>query len=275
MMADLGLCAQLACIWEATARKAGNVHRFADFADLSYLDFILSAVAIAPVLAAAPQRQVGAIVLDATRATRRLVRTNTNLGILLLLAPLARVPPEDVLHSGVRRVLADLTRADARDVYTAIRLAAPGGLGDAPEQDVHSEPTVSLLEAMRLAADRDLVARQYATDFADVFELGVPSLRRGIDESGSLESAIVRCHLELIAERMDSLIARKCGNAIAAESAQRARDVLAGRAKFAELDGWLRAEGHRRNPGATADLVAATLFVVLREGELTPAMVKW
>jgi triphosphoribosyl-dephospho-CoA synthase len=274
-MTDLGLCAQLACIWEATARKAGNVHRFADFADLNYLDFVASAVAIAPILADAPQRGVGAIVLDGVRGTRRVARTNTNLGILLLLAPLASVSPGDELRPGVRHVLAGLTVADAFDVYAAIRLAAPGGLGDAPDQDVRSSPTVSLLDAMRLAADRDLVARQYATDFADVFELGVPALRRVLGQDGALEPAIVRCHLELMAERPDSLIARKCGIAVAAESAHRARDVLAGRTDFADLDAWLRSDGHRRNPGATADLVAATLFVLLRDGELTPAMVKW
>ena len=39
----VGLCAQLACVLEATARKPGNVHRFADFDDVSYLDFVTAA----------------------------------------------------------------------------------------------------------------------------------------------------------------------------------------------------------------------------------------
>src|SRR5438876_739889 len=85
----VGLCAQLACVLEATARKPGNVHRFMDFADTSYLDFLLSAAAIAPVMERAVGRPVGETVLEAIRATRRVTSANTNLGIVLLLAPLA------------------------------------------------------------------------------------------------------------------------------------------------------------------------------------------
>ena len=83
-MIDAGLCAQIACIWEATARKPGNVHRYRDFHDSHYTDFLLSAAAIAPVMANACQRRVGVTVLDAVRATRRVTGTNTNLGIVLL-----------------------------------------------------------------------------------------------------------------------------------------------------------------------------------------------
>ena len=79
-----------------------------------------------------------------------------------------------------------------------------------------------------------------------------------------------------MARHPDTLIARKCGLAVAEEAARRARQVLDGGwpkpgaawARLGELDAWLRADGHRRNPGATADLVAATLFVALREESL-------
>src|SRR6516165_10626113 len=154
MKLDTGQCAQLACIWEATARKPGNVHRFRDFADLGYVDFLASAAAIGPVLADASARRVGATVLDCVRATRQVVPTNSNLGIILLLAPLAAVSAEDELRPGVRRVLDGLDVEDARLAYEAIRWASPGGLGDAPEQDVAGEPTASLRGAMALAADR-------------------------------------------------------------------------------------------------------------------------
>src|SRR5438128_9084707 len=93
----IALNIQLACIWEATARKPGNVHRFRDFADTTYLDFVHSAIAIAPVLGSATERCLGATVLEAIRATRSLTRTNTNLGIVLLLAPLAAVPNNERL----------------------------------------------------------------------------------------------------------------------------------------------------------------------------------
>src|SRR5207302_1526524 len=130
----------------------------------------------APDLGRAPDRPLGETILAAIRATRVVVSTNTNLGIVLLLAPLANVPEGTNLRVGIREVLANTTVNDAVHVYEAIRLAAPGGLGRAKDQDVVHAPTLPLRDVMALAADRDLVARQYANDFADVFDLGVPAL---------------------------------------------------------------------------------------------------
>jgi triphosphoribosyl-dephospho-CoA synthase len=283
-MLDAGLCTQVACIWEATARKPGNVHRYQDFADTTYTDFLLSAAAIAPVMAAAWRERVGITVLESVRATRRIVGTNTNLGIILLLAPLAAVSPDKELSSGVHRVLGGLDVEDARLVYEAIRLASPGGLGRSPEQDVHEEPTRTLRQIMALAAGRDLIARQYANGFAEVFEDGVPALLGGLQQTGSLEGASLFAHLHLLAHHPDTLIVRKLGRAEAEEAARRAQAVLdakwpherAGWAALTELDTWLRAEGNRRNPGATADLLTACLFVLLREGTITlPPRFPW
>jgi triphosphoribosyl-dephospho-CoA synthase len=270
----VGLCAQAACLLEATARKPGNVHRFRDFDDATLMDFLLSAAAVGPVLAGARGRRVGETVLAAVRATRRVSPGNTNLGIILLLAPLAAVPPEEPLPAGVEAVLSRLDREDARLVYQAIREAAPGGLGDVPEQDVKGEPTLTLREVMALAAGRDLVARQYADGFREVFGEGVPALRAALERTGWLETAIITCHLHLMARFPDTLIARKRGQAEAEESAALARRVLeagwpdrpGGAGPLAELDDWLRAEGRGRNPGTTADLVTVCLFVALREG---------
>jgi triphosphoribosyl-dephospho-CoA synthase len=268
-----GFFAQLACIWEATARKPGNVHRFCDFSDTHYLDFLMSAAAVAPVLEAAYQQPVGVTVLECVRATRRVVGSNTNLGIVLLLAPLAAVPAGADLRNGLKRVLQLLDVDDSRAVFDAIRLANPGGLGQAPEQDVREEPTLPLREIMCLAAGRDRIALQYVNGFAQVFDEGVPALRRGLELSGTLEGAIVHCHLCLLASHPDSLIARKHGPAEAEAASRRAQQILdagwpatEGQQLCAELDAWLRAEGHARNPGTTADLVTASLFVALREG---------
>jgi triphosphoribosyl-dephospho-CoA synthase len=276
-MADIGLWAQVACVWEVTARKPGNVTRFHDFEDTTYLDFVLSAAAIAPVMAAACQRRVGQTVLEAVRATRQVVRNNTNLGIILLLTPLAAVPQGDDLRAGVGRLLANLDVEDSRRVYEAIRLAAPAGLGKVEDQDVSQEPTTPLREVMMLAADRDLIARQYADSFAEVFDDGVPALVAGLEQTGSLEGAIIAAQLVLMARHPDTLIARKCGRIVAEEAAQRARQVLdagwpqqrEGRNSLDTLDSWLRAEGHSRNPGTTADLVTACLFAALRQGQIT------
>jgi triphosphoribosyl-dephospho-CoA synthase len=273
--ASLGLHAQLACIWEATARKVGNVHRYRDFNDLTYLDFLQAAAAIAPVMAAAPQHSVGETIYDAIWASR-IVKTNTNLGIVLLLAPLAKAAGSGDLRSALPKVLSELDVRDAELAYDAILLAKPGGLGRVEEQDVSATPTQTLRQVMALAADRDLVARQYANGFREVFEDGVPAIQAGLERTGSLEGAIVWAQLQLMARHPDTLILRKRGQAEAREASDRARRILAARPPrtegdltlFAEFDDWLRAEGHERNPGTTADLIAACLFVMLEENRI-------
>jgi triphosphoribosyl-dephospho-CoA synthase len=272
---SLGLLAQAACIWEATARKPGNVHRYADFDDAGYVDFLMSAAALHEALTCAPLVGVGGTVLSAVRDTQRVVRSNTNLGIILLLAPLAAAGDVDFgsLRADVGQLLIGLDVGDSRLVYEAIRLAKPSGLGAVKVQDVSAEPTLPLREVMALAADRDLVARQYANGFREVFDDGVPALRRGLEGTGCLEGAIIYCHLSLMAKHPDSLIARKRGPAEAEEASRRARAVLeggwphapAGLEALTHLDDWLRAVGRGRNPGTTADLVTASLFVALRE----------
>ena len=171
-----GRLAQIACLLEATARKPGNVHRFADFPELEFTDFLLSATAIAGPLDRAADIGVGAAVFEAIEATRNVVSTNTNLGIVLLLAPLAAVPAGIRLADGVESVLASTAVADARHVYCAIRLAQPGGLGEVPNQDVTTEPTISLRAVMGLAAEKDAIALQYVTGFRDVFGQVQPAL---------------------------------------------------------------------------------------------------
>jgi triphosphoribosyl-dephospho-CoA synthase len=271
-----GQLAQIACLLEATARKPGNVHRFRDFEDAHYLDFLLSASAIAGPLDRASQLSLGQTILASARATRRLVATNTNLGMILLLAPLSAVPKEHDLQVGVRQVLDRTTVDDAVHVYQAIRLAGPGGLGKIDEQDIGAEPTISLREAMDRAADRDLVARQYSLGFRDLFDEALPALRLAVGRFQSLETAIIAAFLAFLAEHPDTLIARKRGMAIAREASERAAEVLArgwpdhsdGIEALTSFDDWLRSDGHARNPGATADLITAALFAALRDGTI-------
>ena len=281
----IALHLQLACIWEATARKPGNVHRYRDFADTSYVDFLQCAAVVAPVLAADPQESVGARVFEAVRLCGQVVSTNTNLGIVLLLAPLARAAGTgNPLRRSLDRVLQTLTVADAESVYAAIRLAKPGGLGRVAYQDVADPPTHTLREVMALAADRDLVARQYANGFREVFDEGAPAVRDGIGNTGSLEAGIVWGYLDLMGRHPDTLIGRKRGMAEAQESAEQARQILAANWPhtpvswdlFRTFDAWLRAVGHERNPGTSADLIAAALFVLLQEGHMKlPLRFSW
>jgi triphosphoribosyl-dephospho-CoA synthase len=262
----------------------GNVHRYADFDRLTYLDFILSAGAIQGVLRNGPTwgDRIGLAIYGSALSTRGVVDTNTNIGIILLLVPLAATwakPSETEGRRELDKNLKSLSLEDAKYVYAAIREANPGGLGDATEQDVRSEPTVTLLEAMKLAADRDLIARQYANGFADVFDFGVPAFLDGLQQFGCVEAAIVHSQLRWLAEHPDSLIARKNGPAVAEDVRRRAAEVLRlgglstpeGRAAGVALDRHLRSDGNKLNPGSTADLITACLFVALRENKVAPA----
>jgi triphosphoribosyl-dephospho-CoA synthase len=284
--------AVLAALVEAAAAKPGNVSPSRPARDACFADFASAALATQPALAAAARGPgvpgglaVGAAVRAAAEASRAAAPTNTNLGIVLLLVPLARaaalVPapagrvPAAPLRRALERVLADLTVDDARAAYAAIRLAGPGGLGRADAQDVAGEPTVTLREAMRLAAHRDDVAREYAEGYPTTFELGLPALRRHAGLGP--ERAAVQAALEILAARPDTLIARKAGVEAARAVGEEAGAVLAaggvrtreGRRRLAALDRTLRRARGRLNPGTTADLVAASLFVwFLEEGRV-------
>jgi triphosphoribosyl-dephospho-CoA synthase len=258
-----------ACVFEVKARKPGNV----SVGDPRYTDYLLSAAEVTLALTGAGEQPLGTTILKAIESTRRRVGHNTNLGIVLLLAPLAAVPIHVKLSEGVRDVIAKADVEDSKQVYRAIRLASPGGLGRVSEQDVSEEPTLALQAVMRLAADRDMVARQYVNGFSDVLDFGVPILAQRFAERGSLEAAIIEVHLEFMTQYPDSLIVRKRGEAEAREAARLAREALdhpEDPSKLARLDQWLRAEGNQRNPGTSADLVAATLFAAFRESTIAP-----
>jgi triphosphoribosyl-dephospho-CoA synthase len=274
--ADVAAAGQLACLLEVSAPKPGNVSPERHFHDTRYEDFLASAVAIGPALSGAAQDPLGTTIRTAVEATRRWTRSNTNLGIVLLLAPLARAALRSggTLRERLARVLAETTVEDAAQVYAAIRHAGPGGLGATAAEDVSDTPTVTLREAMGLAADRDAVAREYVTDFALTFEVGVPAIRASRQEGLGWTEAAVEAYLTLLASTPDTHIARKLGRAEAESVSRRALEVrtaggtrsAAGRKALAALDAELRDPRNRRNPGTTADLTCAAIFVVILEG---------
>ena len=279
---EVAAAAQLACLLEASAPKPGNVSPSHRFDDLGYEDFLAAAVAIGEPIAAAGSTSIGATVRRAIDATASWTRSNVNLGIVLLFAPVARAAltnekPEEgrwppmALRDAVRRVLDASTVDDAREVYAAIRAAQPGGLGRVDEEDVAGEPTRTLLEVMRLAAARDAIASEYSTAFEATFEVGAPALIRARGDQLTWSDAVVETFLTLLAARPDSHIARRGGIELAGAVSDRARAALAeggvrsaaGRHAIEAMHRGLCDPSHRANPGATADLTAAALFVVL------------
>jgi len=270
----VALAATLACVLEVSADKVGNVTPSRAFADMGFSHFVGSAVALGPAIAQARPGRVGWTVWRAVAAARRVVPANTHLGVALLMAPIAaawRMCAGRDLRREVGRVLAGLGRDDARWAYRAIRLARPGGLGRSAQADVRRAPPIGLREAMALAAERDSIAAEYAGDFRVTFTVALPALRRAMHRGLGLLDAIAHAHLELIAAVPDTLIARKCGGPMARRVSARAARVVgsggwhtrAGRAAVARFDRWLRRDGNRLNPGASADLIAASLFVWL------------
>jgi triphosphoribosyl-dephospho-CoA synthase len=274
-----------ACLAELDAPKPGNVHRFAPGHRMEVADFVRSAEASAAAIAARAAR-VGSRIREAVDATLKAVGQNTNLGIILLCAPLAAAAeaPDMALRVALATVLDGLNRADAEDVFAAIAAANPGGLGRAPRHDVNAPAAVTLREAMAEAADRDRIARQYATTYEDIFSHGLPALAAARRRYGETRWSTLAVYLTFLAEIPDTHITRKF-DAATAESVRREavvwRDVFAS-ARDPEgiadsllgWDGQLKSRGI--NPGTSADLTVATLFasslLVIRDDKCAAAI---
>ena len=257
----IGTLYRAACLAELDALKPGNVHAFAPGHRMVMGDFVTSADVSAPALA----RQgagIGPRIRDGVAATMATVGQNTNLGILLLCAPLAVAAERE---QTVSAALGSLDGADADAVFAAIRHANPGGLGRANRHDVAAAAPVSLLAAMAEAADRDRIARAYGDGFADVAAIGLPALdaarSQGLDPSWCTSAV----HLAYLRSVPDSHIARKAGWDTAEAVRREVGAILAGLdlaarpvAPLLALDAALKARG--LNPGTSADFTVATLF---------------
>ncbi|MBK1612319.1 triphosphoribosyl-dephospho-CoA synthase [Rubrivivax gelatinosus] len=274
----------LACTLDVAVRKPGNVSMASAGHRMQAQQFLAAAAAAAgPVTQ--PGASVGARIEAAVRASQAAAGCNTNLGIVLLAAPLARAAEAPgatrsmaALADALAGVLGALDVADAALAFAAIAHANPGGLGQAPEQDVHSAPELDLRAAMALAADRDRIAWQYTRGFADVLELagllrvaGVP--RAGLQAhapDAATTAAVQQVFVECLGRWPDSHIVRKHGAAVAQtvlHAAQRWRghpapDTDPG---FAAWDISLKSAG--LNPGTSADLTVAALFTAALLGE--------
>ena len=267
---------QLACVLEVSAAKPGNITPAHDFADASYADMVRSALALGGVFARrrVERRSVGELIEDGVEATAGVTAANTNLGIVLLFAPLAHAAatrqPKEPLRSAIERTLAHLGVDDAAAAFGAIARANPGGLGKAPEHDVRAPARVSLREAMAAAADRDSIASEYATGYAIVFGTALPLLDAALRAGLPTLEAVVSLHVGLLAAVPDTLIARKAGIAAAQSVSAAAREVRDGTRSVDDFDASLRSPDNRLNPGTTADLVAATLLAALLSGVELP-----
>ncbi len=262
-----------ACEAELRAFKPGNVSQYSAGHGMTVEDFLRSARASAPALARAGAT-VGQRVLGAIEATHGAVGCNTNLGIVLLAAPLLAAVESGGggLRRRLQRVLAGLDVEDCRQVYRAIRLAAPAGMGDAGEADIAEEPAITLREAMALAAGRDSIAAQYVNGYAEVLGTGVATLREWPRRAPAAlrdpRWATVACYLRFMSMLPDSHVLRKFGLERAKRLQMEAKRVenAFGTCQncpdaehlLRQLDDALKREGI--NPGTSADLTVASLM---------------
>lgn len=235
-------CAQLAAALEVSGYpKPGNVHRTADFDDLSYEDFLSGAVALGPPLRGLARRalycskkmcslsrlQIGRAVKEAVdSATTWQKGGNTHLGMILLLAPLAAAagicgsveainPPD--LRRAVGEAIKATTVDDASLAFSAISAATPhtlGRLSSAAAPDLSKAPTsqeVTLLDAMRYSARWDGIASEWSTSFERVFIAAFPVLVEAFAETRNANDAVVHTFLFLLSFFPDTFVARKAG----------------------------------------------------------------
>ena len=258
---------------EIEALKPGNVSVYAAGHGMSAADFMRSAKVSTPALCVAGAG-VGRRIWEGVRATRAAVGCNTNLGMLLLFAPIIKAAErgfadEDELRARLAATLAGLTDQDAAEVFAAISLADPGGLGEVEAHDVRRPPDCPLARAMASAADRDAVALQYSNNFAEIFGPGLTSIKHFAKRRDHVEWAVIACYLTFLSTLPDSHIQRKHGRraaenlateakALAAEY-QAAADPAARIGLLQDFDRRLKAKNY--NPGTTADLTAASLLV--------------
>lgn len=263
-----------ACELELQAFKPGNVSIYADGHGMKVEDFRISARVSAPNLCN-PDFSLGEKIYYAVQATREAVGCNTNLGILLLCAPMIEAAygcaNQGSFRQALTTVLENTTVDDADWVFKAITLAAPGGLGEAKEQDVSSAATMSLKQVMEIASHRDRIALQYVSNFKDVFDFGVLRYNLGLSRWGKMDWATVLVYTGFLSRFADSHIERKYGNCYSELVASKIAILDAAlldsskpellEARFSELDQEFKLKGI--NPGTSADLTVATLLAVL------------
>ena len=265
-----------ACEIELQAFKPGNVSVYSAADDMTVEDFRVSAcVSSEPITN--PEYGLGEKIYYAVKATREAVACNTNLGIILLCAPLLQVAAKlaigENLRDGLRQLLENTSREDADWVFKAVTLAAPAGLGESAQHDVQKPADVTLTEAMAFAADKDRIALQYTTIFKDVFDFGVLRYNRAFVLSDDCGWAALAVFAAMLAQYPDSHIERKYGKRYsewikaememldrAMQTACEPQELLP---VLYDLDRAFKAQ--RINPGTTADITVATVLVVLLE----------
>lgn len=261
-------------LMEVNALKPGNVSRYASGHDMTIDDFVLSAELVSPILSN-NNLSLGERVLQSIKITREKVRCNTNLGMVLLFAPIIMAAEKTgsnsdiALQNNLKTLLETIDKTDSRLIFQAISEANPGGLGHSDKYDVNLLPDCSLYDAMAEAQERDFIAKQYVTGFSDIFTSGLDCIKEFTSRWNSVEWATVACYLTFLANFADSHIVRKFGIQTAEQTRTKAIAVAKQFKQHTNPDNAIPAllefdkelKNLNINPGTSADLAAASVLV--------------
>jgi len=301
-------CLELAILFEVSADKPGNVNLVVGFEGTRYEHFLASAVAAGSCFEWAVEQGVavssgkisvsnvglGRIIKDCVTDINSWQRGgNTLLGTVILLSPIAvsagMTPTKEEyifevpkLRENLKRVVESTTPEDAVNVYEAIKIANPSGLGKAPELDINDpnsvnrivKENVSLFQVFKIASEYDRVCSEWVNNYPITFNIAYPYLMEQIRETKDLNVAIIHTFLKVLAEYPDTFITRKVGIEKAREASFMAEEVLKrggletseGKSRLSELDKELRKSSNLLNPGTTADIIAAALALCALSG---------
>jgi triphosphoribosyl-dephospho-CoA synthase len=300
-------CLELGVLLEASVHKPGNISVVTDFENTRYEHFLASSVAATPHFEYAARRGIAISRGEANTAEAgvgRIIRNcvvdidtwqnggNTLLGAVILLSPMAIAAGMTDLNGtrfdiakvreNLKIVAESSTPQDAVDVYEAIAIAKPSGLGKAPNLDVNDPKSasrilkegVTLLEVFKIAQQYDRICSEWVNNYHITFSLAYPHLSERVENGEELRIAVLHTFLKVLTEYPDTFIARKAGLQKAQEVSGRAGVVLelgglktvAGRRSLSRFDQDLREASNLLNPGTTADIVAAGLSLLILSG---------
>ena len=149
-------------------------------------------------------------------------------------------------------------------------------MGDQEEFDVMSEKAKDELRAnnqtmydvLKISAGWDRLANELTSKMPVCFEIGYPTFSdfwKTCDDVDVINKASVLTFMTILSQVPDTLISRKYGNEIAEVVSRKAEGILKFKdddsfvEKLLEFDDYLYE--NKYNPGTTADLTAASIFL--------------
>lgn len=259
-----------ACVSELKSLKPGNVHRHAEGHGMTVENFLASAFATAQIISD-PALKLSERILQSVNATRKAVAMNTNLGTVLLCAPIATALDHESsgnLRLSISKLIKQTGIDDAEEMLEAIRLAAPSGLSEVEMHDVREPASANIHTIMKQARSRDMIARQYSNGFGEIFGFGFKQIEEGTTAGLSDCNVVTKVYLGYLSQFLDSHIVRQHGMSIAEKIRKNAgqfyKDFQSDSCAEALRERLMHADATWKandiNPGTSADLTIATLF---------------